>query len=227
MSTSIQTGSSLMEIARPPLKDVVFDRIMEAILAGEFKAGQRITELGIAKRLGVAQATVREAFVALEHHGFLQRRGSRATHVTQLTPEDVRAIYVIRNRLEMLVVELITSREELELSDIERALAKMATAAARKDLQGFYRADLSFHQAMAGATANRHLCEVLDVLLVKLFAFDAIQQECPPSRDLEVLVAEHRHLLDLLRSRDADGARAFMEEAMQKARNDDLSLAGI
>lgn len=223
---SPSTEATLAEIARPALKDVVSQRIVDAILAGELKSGQRITELGLAKSLAVAQATVREAFVSLEHRGFLERRGSRATHVTQLTREDVEDIYAIRNRLEILVIELVTVAAAPDLGEVQKALQEMEVCALAADLHAFYRADLKFHQGLAGATGNRHLCQVLDVLLVKLFAFDTIQHELPRARDLKDVAGEHRRLFELIKRRDGNLAKTFMEEAMQKARTDDMALAG-
>jgi DNA-binding GntR family transcriptional regulator len=49
------------------LKQTDVDRIRDAIMRGDLQRGQPLTEIGLAKELGVGQATIREALVDLAH----------------------------------------------------------------------------------------------------------------------------------------------------------------
>src|ERR1700723_233069 len=76
--------SSLDAIRRMSLKDTVVERICEAIERGELKAGEPLTELGLARKLGVGQPTIREAMLELQFIGFIEQVGTRKTRVTLL-----------------------------------------------------------------------------------------------------------------------------------------------
>ena len=72
-------SSSLRAIRRVSLKDTAVQRICQAIERGELKAGEPVTELGLARKLGVGQPTIREALLELEFIGFVEQAGTRKT----------------------------------------------------------------------------------------------------------------------------------------------------
>ena len=121
-------------IVRPGLKEMVFQAIKDSILREELQPGQRLTEVGIAKKLGVGQATVREALIELEVHGFIQRR-DRIKFVTTLSRADIEAIYAVRIPLEKLAVEWLALRKAKDLGRLERAYLKMTEAAHERPKQ--------------------------------------------------------------------------------------------
>src|SRR5215475_1672945 len=113
-----ESGSALGVIPRMSLKDTAVERICEAIERGELKPGEQITELGLAKKLGVAQPTIREALLELEFAGFVEPMGPRKTRVTVLTRAAIDDIYLVRTRLETLAVELIAAQPAADLEPV-------------------------------------------------------------------------------------------------------------
>src|SRR5262245_22181339 len=113
---SAESGVALGVIPRVSLKDTAVQRICEAIEGGELKPGEQITELGLAKKLGVAQPTIREALLELEFAGFVEPMGPRKTRVTVLSRAAIDDIYLVRTRLEALAVELIASQPAANLA---------------------------------------------------------------------------------------------------------------
>src|SRR3712207_409844 len=65
------------------LPEIVAERVVEAIRAGDLKPGERIVENQLAKRLGVSRGPLREALKVLEaNHLVENRRGrGRGTYV--------------------------------------------------------------------------------------------------------------------------------------------------
>lgn len=217
--------SSLVPIHRRSLKDTAVAKIRSAISRVELRAGERLTELGLAQRLGVGQATIREALIELEHQGFIQRRGPGKTFVTALSQRDINDIYLVRKRLETLVVELLVAQKRRDLSDSHRAYQRMLKSAESGQPIDFYDADLDFHRGLWQATRNRFLAEALEQLVPRLFAFDIIQKAAPPRQKLSQMAETHRELLELIRSGLLEAAKAAMEESMQQARVDDAGLS--
>src|SRR5438067_9851156 len=78
----------------------VLDELRRAIVAGEYRPGQRVLQEEIADRLGVSLAPVREALRALEQEGQVVYRPRRGYFITELRVEDLQEIYALRRLLE-------------------------------------------------------------------------------------------------------------------------------
>src|ERR1700742_1310737 len=103
--------SGLQLIPRVSLKDKAVRSIREAIERGELQSGETLTELGLARKLGVGQPTIREALLELEFLGFIERQGPRKTRVTKLSRQAIHDIYLVRVRLETLAAELVAGQK--------------------------------------------------------------------------------------------------------------------
>ena len=54
-----------------PLRDMVFDVLMSAIMQGQLSPGERLLEVQLADEMGVSRTPVREAIRRLELEGFV------------------------------------------------------------------------------------------------------------------------------------------------------------
>jgi GntR family transcriptional regulator, gluconate operon transcriptional repressor len=215
----------LAEIERLPLKDLVAKQIKEAIMAGELKPGERLTESGLGKRLRVSQATVREALIELEHSGFVERPAPRRTCVTVQTRRDTEEIYAIRVPLEQLAIDCLAKKNP-NLDDVEKAAKRMQRAAAAGTLPDFLVADLSFHEALWKATENSHLEEILGRLVGRGFAFSLItaRQRRPSTAKLKVIGEMHMRIVQLIRDGEIDEAKKVLEASMDRTWIEEVNL---
>lgn len=218
---------SLKTIHRQTLKDTVVLRIRQAIERGELKAGEQITELGLAKKLGVGQPTIREALLELEFVGFIERHGPRKTCVTLLTRRQIDEIYLVRTRLETLAAEILAKASSRRLEECAHWHREMDESAHSGNWVKFCYADLEFHRALWRATGNETLAGVLERLAPKLFAFGIIQHARPTREKLIEISKQHLQLLDLIAKGDIEATRNLMELSMAKAWMDDIELPNI
>src|SRR5438067_13806888 len=128
-------------------KDQVVAAIKDAILSGAIEPGDQIVESRMAQQLGSGIPLVREALIALEHQGFVQKTPYKGTTVTKLEPKQIQDNFQMRVELEPLAVEWasgnVTPADIRELRDLIR---RMETAAADLDLDQFYQNDLEWHR---------------------------------------------------------------------------------
>lgn len=209
--------SSLATIRHLSRKDACVQRIREAIEAGELKAGEAVTELGLARKLGVAQPTIREVLLELEFSGFVERFGPRNTRITKLTPEQITEIYVLRSRLETLAIELLHSAPDVDLSRCEASYREMLEKGTKGDVKAFMRADLEFHRALWDATRNRTLCELLERLVPKLFAFNFIENFRSETKRMIEVAKLHGEIVSLIIQRRLEDAKRLMELSMRES----------
>jgi DNA-binding GntR family transcriptional regulator len=221
-----EAAHGLGTIRRPPLRDLLFDSIKSAALRGDLMPGQLITEVDLAKRLGVAQATVREALIELAAHGFVQRR-KRRTYVAALSRADIEATYAVRIPLEKLAVEWLALKGDRDLGGLERAHLRMTESARRSDLAEFKEADLAFHAELWAAAGNPCLQEVLERLVPRLFAFSilTIRHYHPGRQKLEKLTEFHEEILRAVRARDVEAATEALVASMDLTWLDERPLS--
>jgi DNA-binding GntR family transcriptional regulator len=96
-------SNSKMETQHLPrivLSERVKEYIVEAVLNGEMKPGDRIVESSLARHLGVSQAPVREAIRDLVLLGFLESEPYKGTSVRSFTAEELWETYTVRAALE-------------------------------------------------------------------------------------------------------------------------------
>ena len=92
--------------------------LRELLLRGEFRAGERVSELGLAARLGVSRTPVRFALDRLSHEGLLEPAPSGGFLVRAFTVNDIWDALAMRAALEgiaaRLAAERLTDDAELE-----------------------------------------------------------------------------------------------------------------
>ena len=96
-------------VVSPTLREQVAVRIRRALLSGELKPGQRITEVRLAAALGVSRPTLRESLQQLIHEGALVHVPYKGIHVASPTAEEL-GVAEVRAALET-VASLKLSRD--------------------------------------------------------------------------------------------------------------------
>lgn len=226
MKIDSQTTADLSTIIQSSLRDKVFDSIKIAIMRGELRPGQRLTEIGLAKKLGVGQATIREALIELEARGFVQRR-NRKTFVTALSRSDIDAIYALRLPLEELAIEWLALKEERDLGGLDSAYRRMQEIARTGQLSEFKEADLGFHLELWAATGNPYLSDTLERLVPQLFAFAivATNRNYQPGRPkLEELAVLHGKIIQSIRDLDISAGKEALAASMDVTWVEGLNL---
>ncbi len=82
------------------LSDAVYETVMKAIVAGQVAPGTVISEVRLAKQLGVSRTPVHDALRQLTKDGLIEQRANHRAEVAQFSREDVRDIFDMRILLE-------------------------------------------------------------------------------------------------------------------------------
>src|SRR6187401_2211972 len=75
------------------------NKIIEAIITGELKRGERIPEAQIARQLGISRGPLREALRRLENR-LVTRMPRVGVSVIQITEKDLEELFAVREALE-------------------------------------------------------------------------------------------------------------------------------
>lgn len=141
-------------IERTVLREQVKDVLLQRIVRGELKPGERLVETRIATELGTSQAPVREALRDLELLRMVESEPFRGARVRAFGDDELFEVYPVRAALEELAAKEATRRLRGDVATLERELAAMRAAAARADLGALVQHDIAFHREMVEAAGN-------------------------------------------------------------------------
>ncbi|MDA9543943.1 transcriptional regulator [Bradyrhizobium sp. CCBAU 45321] len=137
------------------LGEAVFRSLCEALQAGSYRAGDRLREEEVARRLKVSRTPVREALGRLAARGFVAPAGGRGLIVRNLDISEVLELYAMREIMEgaaaRLAAEHASPPEIDALRDIEQAFVEANDAAEMARL------NRGFHETICRAARNRYL----------------------------------------------------------------------
>ena len=199
-------------------------RIRDDILNGVFPDGQRLLETSLATRYGVSRTPVREALVALQQDGLIERVDN-GYRVRTGTAEDVMEIYEARMALEALAATAAARRHtDLDLSRLRTAHEGALAAAQAGDTRGAHEANSSWHLVLWQAAHNSTIAGTLNRWSAQLRIYD--QGPPGPADDLAITAHEHGEILQAIADGDPDKARDAMAEHLDRSRQLRLRALG-
>jgi DNA-binding GntR family transcriptional regulator len=185
--------------------------LRDAMISGAIRSGEQIVEGKIAQQLGVGQGVIREALIELEHQGFVQRTPFACTQVTELTLQDAQQIYDVRIELEPLAfLRAGQNAQTQHIPELREMAEKAKIASNAGDLAAFFENHLAFRRKIWALSGNRYLQQILERLVVPLYALYMIRQ----SYNLEGIIqttidcTDHQdRILAAYEQRNSDEAR--------------------
>ncbi|MCD1286577.1 GntR family transcriptional regulator [Brevibacterium sp. CCUG 69071] len=178
------------------------------IIDGRLPPGTRIRQEEIAEEFGVSRLPIRETLRFLESSGLVTLVASTGAWVSRLDLEECREIYLMRERLEPLLLRLAMPGHTTEsFVEFSRLAEAVAASTSRGEL---VERDRDFHRALTAGPATKRLRETVDHLW-NLTHFYRRQLLSPSvSRRREDILTEHRMLLRAVEERDVDAAEATL-----------------
>ena len=202
------------------LAALAFERLEQAIMAGDLKPGERLSETTLAKRYGISRGPLREAIGRLEGRNLVERVANQGARVISLRNEELIDLLVIRESLEGMACRLAASRiKPAELKRLHKMLEQHAQDEAIVSGRGYFQGggDLDFHYLIVKASGNARLFQMLDEELYSLLRLYRQRLSTRPGLPKQAL-EEHRRVLDALDARDPDAAEAAMRAHIQSSR---------
>ncbi|MCY3778715.1 MAG: GntR family transcriptional regulator [Chloroflexi bacterium] len=209
-------NSALPQIKNLSIREQSLDTLREAILSGELKPGQALTETDLARQLGVSRAPIREALRILNSEGLAETIPYHGTTVRRLTKTDIEEIYSMRILLETYAMEqVIQKRGSAELQRLRDIVDHMVSAGDSGDLIAVNALDRDFHDALIEMSGDSLLHSMWLVVAMKVRQVMALVNR--RNTDLTQVARKHFPLLDAMEVGDVAGAKAILREHIATA----------
>jgi DNA-binding GntR family transcriptional regulator len=199
------------------LREQAIEVIRASIVSGELIPGEVYSATTLSARLGVSATPVREAMLDLASDGLVEAVRNRGFRILTVADQDLDEISELRKMLEVPAVRLVVKRAtDAELDALEENVSSIERAAARNDLPAFLREDRTFHLALLALSGNGRLVRLVSQLRdqTRLMGLRHVAE----SGMLPESAAEHRTILDALRTRDGRRAEMLVREHLDHTR---------
>jgi len=196
-------GTSLHDGVAARLRAMVFER--------QLVPGQWIDELALARDWQISRTPLREALKVLAAEGLVVPVPRQGCKVAEMSEDDADQLLPVMALLEgRCAYEAVRRASDADIRRLQKLHEQLEKHAAAKNIDGYYRANHTFHSQVQQLADNRWLDRATGDLrrFVRLLRGRQLHW---PGR-IEASINEHRVLLDAIVQRDAARAERVMHD---------------
>ena len=198
------------------LRSQVENFIRQEIVAGRFKAGQKLVERELCEMLNISRAPLREALRKLEAEKLIVNIPHRGPTVRLIGLAEAKDIYALRGLLESHAAyefaRLATDEEIAELVSSAKALRQGGESNSKEQVIA---SKARFYEILLGGSGNNLVKEVLGSLLTQVSLLRSMSLMHPDR--LHKSLDEIDALVECITKRDAEGAQRIAKNHILNA----------
>ncbi|MCD6400999.1 MAG: GntR family transcriptional regulator [Anaerolineales bacterium] len=195
------------------LREQVKTHIVNSVMTGEIKPGERLIESTLARQLGISQAPVREAIRDLVMMGFLETEPYKGATVQEFSHKDLHEMYAVRAALESLAArEAASHLTDKDLEKLREIYQAMLTAAQDDDIQKTSALNNDFHEYIIHVSGNKMINRLWHTLQLGHWTYYSARRS---DLGLEALVERHEDLIKALETRNPQTAMNAMRRHIE------------
>lgn len=202
---------------RDTLPTQVLNKLMDWIMDGTLKMGEKLNTEELARQLKVSRMPIREALRSLEKKGLAESIPYVGTKLITLNQEDILQIYLMRRMLEPLVAaESCVKTTEQNIKELEKIHGEYVkiVSAEEMDARKVYLLNRQFHFAIYSISEMNMICHTIESLWDTLSFFKLIygRELVSNSEGVNKMIAEHQSYIDFLKAGDKEALRNSLEK---------------
>lgn len=208
MSTMIDALESLTPVGRSDtLAQKVRTQLKEAVMAGRFAPGEKLTIRSIAGALEVSLTPAREALYNLASEGVLELRPNGSVYVPELTVDRVEELTKIRVSLESLAArEAVRRATEAEVTAVAALNEALIARHEGHDYSALIALNWQFHFALYRASGMETLVRMIESCWLMTGSY--LNVIYPEFAQVGEGISNHMQIVRALERRDADRVAA-------------------
>jgi len=213
------TVAMIRPLQRPvPLRQSVYDALIDLIVGGELSPGQHMVETDLARQLGVSRQPIREALHRMEAEGWVDLRPSQGAFVHVPTDSEVDELLDVRALLEAetarLAARAVSASSAVQLARLREICRQGEAAADADDFGTAVVANSAFHAEVAAIGGNAVLAELADIVGRRVQLY---YRMVAPARG-HGSWTEHAELIEAIEAGDAERAEAVARQHIERTR---------
>ena len=203
-------------VERPaPLRQSVYEALVELVIAGRLTPGQHLVETDLAGQLGVSRQPVREALHRLEAEGWVDLRPNQGAFVHVPTDQEVDQLLDVRELLEVETARLAARGAGAgQLARLRVICHEGEAAVEAGDTERVVSVNNQFHDALAEIAGNAVLAELSAIVGRRARWYYRL---VAPLRGHDSC-AEHVSMVDAIEAGDANRAAKVARDHVERTR---------
>ena len=199
------------------LKENIVTELRNAIVSGEYKPGDHLTETALSLRFGASRTPIREALNRMEKEGFIKIIPGKGARVVKLSLKDISNIYDMLIVLEGLASKLACSQlTDEQIDKLEQIFLKTTRASNRKNLHLMSELNIQFHWIITEATKNSYLIDVRFKFRNIIDQFGRISYLAPGQ--IKATLVEHQKIIDAFKRRSPTLAELLTKKHLENGK---------
>ncbi len=224
MSQGVMMAAAMIRpLQRPvPLRQSVYDALIDLIVGGELPPGQHMVETDLARQLGVSRQPIREALHRMEAEGWVDLRPSQGAFVHVPTDSEVDELLDVRALLEAETARLAAVKGSkpangsipAQLARLKEICREGQEAAEAGDFAAAVAANNAFHAEVAAVGGNAVLAELADIVGRRVQWY---YRMVAPARG-HGSWTEHAEMIEAIEAGEAERAQALAGKHTERTR---------
>lgn len=209
----------------PTKADEAYRTLRRAIVVGDIPANSPLDDAELARRYGTGRTPVREGLKRLAMEQLVVWPPRRTPFVRDIAIHDLHRLYEARLLIEVPAARLATARISAgELDELADTAERLWETAAGGQVYESVELDYALHLAITRGAHNRFLADAVDHLNCGSLRLWYIAHE---QLGVAQLPADHRPIVDALRSRDPGRAESAAREHILLSHRKQLEIMSL
>ncbi|MFI6010850.1 GntR family transcriptional regulator [Streptomyces sp. NPDC051243] len=215
LSAGLPQGA-VPKLERPgPLRDRVYEALLELITTRALQPGQHLVESELAGHLGVSRQPVREALQRLNTEGWVDLRPAQGAFVHEPTEEEADQLLSVRMLLEAEAARLAAANADSEgIAALDELVAQGLKAVASDDVDAAVALNAAFHAKIMELAGNSVLAELAAQVDRRVRWYYTPVARLRGGQSW----SEHRELIGAIADHDEERATQLMREHTEHTR---------
>jgi DNA-binding GntR family transcriptional regulator len=203
--------------AKGLIRDYVHDTLKKSIMELKLEPGRFISEKEVVEMLKVSRTPIREAFVKLSQEELIETIPQKGSFISLIDMEMVEESRFVRETLERAVVrqacDLLSAEQVLQLQNL---ISLQELCVQEKNYTRLIELDEEFHRTIMVGCGKARTWALLQQLSTHYYRVRILRLAA--SDDWQIIVAQHRAIVQAIREKNPDAAEQEMREHLTRVK---------
>lgn len=213
-----------------PLKQKAYEYVLNKIMSGSLQPGTRLSEVAMAKEIGISPTPLREAYRQLASEGFVNYVPNSGIFVRDISPSEMRELYETREAIESFCAGMAASKmNPIEIRELKNCLDEMFRIAHELKRSGkdtfnpeqeieYMKSDALFHLLIMKSAGNSIMLRTMREchVLGRLLGFKSHKHSL---RQVARTLFNHYRIYKSIKNNNPSGAESAMRRHIRFSRD--------
>ena len=192
----------------------LYRHLRGAVIRGELRPGQALSEAEIAKQFSTSRQPVREAFIKLAEERLVVIQPQRGTYVVKISVNDVLDARFVREAIEVAIVLEASTKAVPEAIENLRNIIEQQIEVQHGHSEEFLALDEEFHRTLALSVGRAHAWRVIESIKAQMDRIRYLSLD--DATPTPLLIEQHKRIVDGIEAGDPTAAAAAIRTHLRQ-----------